>query len=58
MEALRYRNGNMKGGGGMTDGSIINYVKAGLEYIKKQLAGELPTTGNTTMTNNKMSGNK
>lgn len=50
--------GNMKGGGGMTGGSIINYVKARLENIKKQLSGELPTTGNTTMTNNKMPGNK
>lgn len=50
--------GNMKGGGGMTGGSIINYVKARLENIKKQLTGELPTTGNTTMTSNKMPGNK
>lgn len=50
--------GNMKGGAGMTGGSIINYVKARLENIKKQLSGELPTTGNTTMTNNKMPGNK
>ncbi|AOT70339.1 CotH kinase family protein [Geosporobacter ferrireducens] len=49
---------NMKGGpGGRMGGSsvsIINYVKARVENIKQQLAGTLPTTGNTTM--NRMQG--
>lgn len=55
--------GNMKGGGPNGGGmmgnsiSIINYVRDRVENIKKQLAGELPTTGNTTM-NNTRGGNR
>lgn len=54
--------GNMKGGpngGGMMGNSIsiINYVRGRVENIKKQLAGELPTTGNTTM-NDTRGGNR
>lgn len=55
--------GNMMGGpgGGMgmngNSTSIINYIRDRVENIKKQLAGELPTTGNTTM-NNTMGGNR
>lgn len=48
------QDGNMKGGPGASSGSIINYVRARITNIKKQLAGELPTTGNTTMNNNMM----
>lgn len=45
---------NMKGmpnGGGknIVGGSIINYVKARIENIKKQLSGELSTTGNSVI---------
>lgn len=52
-----WNGGNMKGGPGepgMSSGSIINYVRARIVNIKKQLSGELPTTGNTTMNNNRM----
>jgi spore coat protein H len=40
------------GGPGMSSGSVINYVRNRVENIKKQLSGELPTIGNTTMSNN------
>lgn len=54
--------GDMKGGpnGGMkmTGGSIINYIRDRVTNLKKQLSGELPTTGNTTMNNNRMEGNR
>ncbi|WP_432409193.1 CotH kinase family protein [Wukongibacter sp. M2B1] len=48
---------NMKGrpGGGMgmmgNSTSIINFIRDRAENIKQQLAGELPTTGNTTIKN-------
>lgn len=46
------------GGAGMMGNStsIVNYVRARVENIKKQLSGELPTTGNTTMNSNGMRG--
>lgn len=54
--------GNMKGGpnGGMMGGStsIVTFIKDRVENIKKQLAGELPTIGNTTMKGNNMGGGK
>lgn len=38
------------GGGMMTANiSLINYVRGRVDNIQKQLSGELPTTGNTTM---------
>ncbi|AOY76505.1 CotH kinase family protein [Clostridium formicaceticum] len=44
--------GDMGGGGMMgTSTSIVNFIKARVENIKQQLAGELPTTGNTSMVN-------
>lgn len=52
--------GDNKGGpgGGMGIGmgnstSILNFIRDRVENITKQLAGELPTTGNTTMNNTK-----
>lgn len=45
--------GKPNGDKGMMGRSIINYVRDRVENIKKQLSGELPTTGNITM-NNKM----
>lgn len=50
--------GRGAGGPGMSSGSIINYVRDRITNIKKQLSGELPTTGNTTMNNNMMGGNR
>ena len=53
--------GDMKGGpnGGMMGStSIVTYVKDRIENIKKQLSGELPTTGNTTMNGSKMGGGR
>ncbi|MDF2878652.1 MAG: spore coat protein CotH [Clostridia bacterium] len=48
------RGEGMQGGpgGGMmgSSGSIINFIRERIENITAQLAGELPTTGNTTMT--------
>lgn len=41
-------NSHMLAGNG---GSIINFVRARTENIRKQLNGELATTGNTTMNN-------
>lgn len=52
------RKGGPNGGKGMTAGSIVNYIRDRVVNLKKQLAGELPTTGNTTMNNNKMGRNK
>jgi len=54
-------DGQFKGGrgGGMGMGastSIINFVRDRVDNIKKQLSGELPTTGNTTMNNSNMRG--
>lgn len=55
--------GNMKGGPGGDMGmkgnsvSIMNFIKERAHNIKQQLAGDLPTTGNTTM-NNVGRGNK
>lgn len=48
------RKGGPNGGKGMTAGSIVNYIRDRVTNLKKQLSGELPTTGNTTMNNNKM----
>jgi spore coat protein CotH len=54
--------GDMKAGGNGGPGmmgnstSIVNYVRARVENIRKQLSGELPTTGNTTMNSNGMRG--
>ena len=51
--------GDMKGGpkGGMgmmgNSTSIINFIRDRVENITKQLNGELPTTGNTTMNNDR-----
>lgn len=44
-----------RGGGGMMENapSIMTYIKDRVENIKKQLSGELPTTGNTTMNESK-----
>jgi hypothetical protein len=55
-------DGNMKGGPGgrgMMGGStsILNFIRDRVENILQQLAGELPTTGNTTM-NNSRGGNE
>lgn len=53
--------GDMKGGpnGGMMGStSIVTYVKDRIENIKKQLSGELPTTGNTTMNGSQMGGGR
>lgn len=47
-----HQNGERpNGGGGMMTAniSIINFIRARVENIEKQLAGELPTTGNPTM---------
>lgn len=47
--------GNMKGGqnggggGPVSNVSIVNYIRNRIQNITKQLSGELPTTGNTTM---------
>lgn len=52
--------GNMQRGGGMGSGnvvSIINFVRERVANIEKQLSGELPTTGNTTMNNARGFGN-
>ena len=58
----RNMEGNMKEGpnGGMMGGStsIVTYIKNRVENITKQLSGELPTTGNTTMKSNSMGGGK
>ncbi|HWR61564.1 MAG TPA: CotH kinase family protein [Clostridia bacterium] len=44
-------------GGGMgrmlSSSSIINFIRDRVENITKQLSGELPTTGNTTMNNSR-----
>ncbi len=51
------RTGGMRGGPGGNMGmmgnssSIINFIRDRVENITKQLNGELPTTGNTTMNN-------
>jgi spore coat protein H len=48
--------GGMQRGGGMGSGnvvSIINFIRQRVENMEKQLAGELPTTGNTTMNSNR-----
>lgn len=53
--------GDMKGGpnGGMMGStSIVTYVKDRIDNIKKQLSGELPTTGNTTMNGSKIGGGR
>ncbi len=54
------KNGGPNGGMGMMKNStsIVTFIKDRVENIKKQLAGELPTTGNTTMDNNRMRGNR
>jgi len=48
--------GNIRGGGNgglgmMASTSIVTYIVNRIENIKLQLAGELPTTGNATMSN-------
>ena len=56
--------GGMKGGpgGGMrmmgNTTSIVNFIKERVENIQKQLAGELPTTGNTTMNGSMRGGDR
>ncbi|AKL94793.1 spore coat protein CotH [Clostridium aceticum] len=43
--------GDMRGGGMMgTSTSIVNFIRARVENVKKQLAGELSTIGNTSIT--------
>lgn len=46
--------GNIKGGpngggGPVSNVSLVNYIRNRIENLTKQLSGELPTTGNTTM---------
>lgn len=47
------RKGGPNGGKGMTAGSIVNYIRDRVTNLKKQLSGELSTTGNANMTTNK-----
>lgn len=41
--------GDRNGGMMTANSSILNFVRARVENIEKQLSGELPTTGNTTV---------
>ncbi len=59
-----FQGGNRGGGAGGPDNmmmgnsiSIMNYIRDRVENINKQLSGELPTTGNTTMNNGRNRGN-